>query len=74
MNWISIEKGLPEEGHYLVHTPRSFPKNCPCVVAELYHDGDFKGFYDESGETHLTDVTHYLPITPPIKNQLTCPN
>lgn len=65
-SWVDVNIRLPEkEGHFLVHTPRSFPKNCPCAVAEYYVDGKFRKFYDEAYECPLDDVTHWMPITPP---------
>jgi|LakMenEpi03Aug12_release.lakeMendotaPanAssembly.Ray.scaffolds.fasta_scaffold4409869_1 hypothetical protein len=63
----SIKKnGLPkvEHGSFLVYAPKSFPKNSRWMVAEYYDD--VKGFYSESSENFLPDVTHWceLPIEP----------
>lgn len=49
----------PKQGHYLVRTPKSFPKNCKWVVAEF--DQDSNMFYDEYDEP-LEDVTHWAEI------------
>lgn len=62
--WVSIkEKGLPEKGRFfLVYCPQSFPKNYRGVVAELYVDEGWKGFYSESSENYLEDATHYIEL------------
>lgn len=62
---ISVNDRLPNEcGCYLVFAPKSFPKNSRWVVAE--YNEDVKGFYSESGEYFMEDVTHWseLPKEP----------
>jgi hypothetical protein len=63
---FNINEKLPdvEHGSFLVYCPKSFPKNSRWVVAEYYND--VKGFYSESSENFLTDVTHWtnLPKEP----------
>ena len=63
---FNIKDKLPdvEYGSFLVYAPKSFPKNSRQLVAEYYDD--IKGFYSESSENFLTDVTHwtYLPDEP----------
>ena len=53
-----------ECGSFLVFAPKSFPKNSRWLVAEWYED--VKGFYSESSECFLEDVTHWcnLPKEP----------
>lgn len=60
--WIDVKDRLPSEEckSVLVYAPRSFPKNSRCVVAE-YKD-DAKGFYSESGEDFMEDVTHWCEL------------
>ncbi len=68
---ISIKERLPnvECGSYLVYCPLSFPKNCRWVVAEYYDD--VKGFYSESSEILLNDVTHWCELPKePIRSPL----
>lgn len=64
---FDVKDKLPdvEYGLYLVYTPLSFPKNSRWVVAAYYDD--VKGFYSESSENFLHDVTHWceLPPEPP---------
>ena len=63
--WISVDDRLPEiEGHYLVHTPRSFPKNCKLQIGELYSDDN--SWYNEADD-YLDDVTHWQPLPEPPK-------
>ena len=61
---VNVKDRLPnvERGSYLVYAPQSFPKNSRWLVAEYYDD--VKGFYSESSENFLEDVTHWceLPI------------
>lgn len=63
---VNINDRLPnvEYGSFLVYAPRSFPKNSRWLVAEYYDDS--KGFYSESSEMFLEDVTHWcnLPKDP----------
>jgi len=64
--WISVLDRLPlMEGHYLVHTPKSFPKNCKYQIGELYSDDN--SWYNESDD-YLDDVTHWceLPKAPEV--------
>jgi len=65
-NVFSVKDKLPdvEHGSFLVYAPLSFPKNSRWLVAEYYDD--VKGFYSESGEDFLKDVTHWcnLPDEP----------
>lgn len=75
MNEIfNVKEKLPDVqcGSFLVFAPKSFPKNSRWLVAEYYDD--VKGFYSESSENFLDDVTHwcklpdepkssYLPLT-----------
>lgn len=65
---ISVKDRLPEveHGSFLVYAPESFPKNSRFLVAEYYDD--VKGFYSESSEHFLEDVTHWceLPFDPEI--------
>jgi len=65
---INVKDRLPnvERGSYLVYAPCSFPKNSRWLVAEYYDD--VKGFYSESSEYFLEDVTHWceLPKEPSI--------
>lgn len=65
---FNVKDKLPdvECGSFLVYAPKSFPKNSRWVVAEYYDD--VKGFYSESGENFLEDVTHWckLPDEPNI--------
>ncbi len=62
----SVKDKLPsvECGSFLVYAPLSFPKNSRWLVAEYYDD--VKGFYGESCENFLDDVTHWceLPSDP----------
>ena len=66
--WIKVEEELPdvECGSFLVYAPNSFPKNSRWLVAEYYDD--VKGFYSESSENYLDDVTHWtkLPDEPKV--------
>jgi hypothetical protein len=62
---FDAQKELPiREGSYLVYAPQSFPKNSHWLVGEYYDD--VKGFYSESGENFMPDVTHWcnLPSDP----------
>ena len=62
---ISVKDKLPTiEKSYLVYAPLNFPKNSKWLVAEYYND--VKGFYSESSENYLEDVTHWceLPNNP----------
>ena len=63
---INIKDRLPkaEHGSFLVLVTHSFPKNSRFLVAEWYDD--VKGFYSESSENLLDDVTHWcqLPLEP----------
>jgi hypothetical protein len=65
---FSVKDKLPntDGGTFLVYAPKSFPKNSRWVVAE--YDDDVKGFYSESSDAFLSDVTHwaYLPDEPEI--------
>ena len=58
----SVKDRLPdvEHGHFLVLAPQSFPKNSPFLVAAYY--ADVKGFYGESSDELLSDVTHWMPL------------
>ena len=66
MEVIDIKERVPqaEHGSFLVFAPQSFPKNSRWVVAEWYDD--VKGFYSESSENFMPDVTHWceLPLDP----------
>lgn len=67
MKWINVKEELPKkDGHFLVFTPRSFPKNCRSVVAEYYMDGKEGIWYSEAFEEPIQDVTHWaiLPDDP----------
>lgn len=59
---FNVKDKLPdvERGSFLVYAPESFPKNSRWLVAE-YHD-DVKGFYSESSENFLYDVTHWTTL------------
>jgi hypothetical protein len=61
-NIFNVKDKLPnvEKGSFLVHTPRSFPKNSRWLVAEYYDD--VKGFYSECSENFLPDVTHWCEL------------
>jgi hypothetical protein len=65
---FNVKDKLPdvECGSFLVYAPQSFPKNSRWVVAEYYDD--VKGFYSESGDCFMDDVTHWtnLPNYPHI--------
>lgn len=65
-----VKNKLPniEHGSFLVYAPKSFPKNSRWLVAEYYDD--VKGFYSESSEQFLDDVTHYCELPEPPKNRL----
>ncbi len=62
MELISVKDKLPnvEYGHYLVLTKHSFPKNSRFVVASYYYD--VKGFYSESSDYFIEDVTHWCEL------------
>jgi hypothetical protein len=63
MNEIfNVKDKLPdvECGSFLVYAPKSFPKNSRWLVAEYYDDA--KGFYSESSENFLDDVTHWTKL------------
>lgn len=62
-----VKNKLPniEHGSFLVYAPKSFPKNSRWLVAEYYDD--VKGFYSESSEQFLDDVTHYCELPEPPK-------
>jgi len=65
MQVFDVNEVLPtERGSFLVYAPQSFPKNSRWVVAEYYED--VKGFYSESGDSFMPDVTHWchLPKDP----------
>lgn len=66
---INVKEKLPEveRGSFLVYAPRSFPKNSRWLVAEYYDD--VKGFYSESGDTFLEDVTHWCELPEEPKEQ-----
>jgi len=59
---VNVKDRLPnvECGSYLVYAPESFPKNSRWLVAEYYDD--VKGFYSESSENFLEDVTHWCEL------------
>ena len=59
---VNVKDRLPnvECGSFLVYAPKSFPKNSRWLVAEYYDD--VKGFYSESGENFLEDVTHWCTL------------
>lgn len=59
---FSVKDKLPdvECGSFLVYAPKSFPKNSRWLVAEYYND--VKGFYSESGEFFMEDVTHWCKL------------
>jgi hypothetical protein len=59
---FNVKDKLPnvECGSYLVYAPQSFPKNSHWLVAEYYDD--VKGFYSESSENFLEDVTHWCEL------------
>ena len=65
---FNVKDKLPdvECGSYLAYAPHSFPKNSRWLVAEYYED--VKGFYSESSENFLEDVTHWtkLPDEPKV--------
>ena len=65
---FNVKDKLPdvECGSFLVYAPKSFPKNSRWLVAEYYDD--VKGFYSESSENFLDDVTHWtkLPDEPKV--------
>ncbi len=60
----TVKDKLPnvECGSYLVYAPQSFPKNSRWLVAEYKDDAD--GFYSESGDSFLEDVTHWCELPP----------
>lgn len=62
MDIVNIKDRLPnvEKGSYLVYSPTNFPKNSRWLVAEYYDD--IKGFYSESSENFLEDVTHWCEL------------
>ena len=66
---FNVKDKLPdvECGSFLVYAPKSFPKNSRWLVAEYYDD--VKGFYSESSENFLDDVTHWckLPDEPKVQ-------
>lgn len=57
-----VKDKLPdvECGSFLVYSPTQFPKNSRWLVAEYYRD--VKGFYSESSEEFLQDVTHWCAL------------
>ena len=59
---INVKDKLPdvERGSFLVYAPKSFPKNSRWLVAEYYDDE--KGFYSESDEYFMDDVTHWCEL------------
>ena len=59
---FNVKEKLPdvEHGSFLVYAPKSFPKNSRWLVAEYYDD--VKGFYSESSENFLDDVTHWTTL------------
>lgn len=59
---FNVKDKLPdvECGSFLVYAPKSFPKNSRWLVAEYYDD--VKGFYSESGENFMEDVTHWCKL------------
>jgi len=59
---FNVKDRLPdvECGSYLVYAPQSFPKNSRWLVAEYY--ADVKGFYSESSENFLEDVTYWCEL------------
>lgn len=69
MNKIfKVEDKLPdEEGSFLVYAPKNFPKNSKWLVAEFYEDAE--GFYGESCENFLDDVTHWCELPEDPKDQ-----
>ena len=63
MNKIyAVAERLPivDHGSFLVYSPKNFPKNSRWLVAEYYDD--VKGFYSESSEAYLEDVTHWCEL------------
>ena len=61
MKIFNVKDKLPDvDGSYLVYAPRSFPKNSRWVVAEFYTDAN--GFYSESCEEFMPDVTHWCEL------------
>ena len=63
MEWISVKKELPKnQGHYLVATPRSFPKNYRGQICEFYEDN--QTFYTEYDEP-IEDATHWVKLEEP---------
>ena len=68
MEIFNVEEKLPdEEGSFLVYAPKSFPKNSRWLVAEYYED--VVGFYSESDEYFLDDVTHWCELPEDPKDQ-----
>ncbi len=59
---FNVKDKLPdvEFGSFLVYAPKSFPKNSRWLVAE--YEDDVKGFYSESSENFLDDVTHWTKL------------
>ena len=59
---FNVKDKLPdvERGSFLVYAPKSFPKNSRWLVAE--YKEDVKGFYSESSEIFLDDVTHWCKL------------
>ena len=66
MEWIKVEDRLPTmQGHYLVATPHSFPKNYRGQICEFYEDNNT--FYSESSDSPIEDATYWLPLMEPPK-------
>ena len=59
---FNVKDKLPDvrRGSFLVYAPKSFPKNSRWLVAE--YKEDVKGFYSESSEIFLDDVTHWCKL------------
>lgn len=59
---FNVNDKLPdvEHGGFLAYALEGFPKNSRWVVAEYY--ADVKGFYSESSDNHLPDVTHWCEL------------
>lgn len=66
--WISVEDRLPSERmHCLIYCPQSFPKNIRVLSATFYDDNST--FYCDALESSHEDVTHWMPLPQPPKEE-----
>ncbi len=73
MNWIKFSEQSPtEEDFYIIYA--DYPHNDFNVVWFAIWDKDIKRFINAESEGVIPRVTHWMPLPPPPKKQLTSPS